>query len=234
MMTNLVMKPLKPAPLWDIPIRLCHGLFIILVAIAFLSEQLNHMIWHRYAGIALMGVLSFRLTWGFIGTHHARFSHFWPTPRKIARYLQGQWQQQGHNPLGALSVLTLLSLLILQVSTGLVSSDDSGFSGPLAPLIDSTFSERLTRIHRLLKYGLLAIIALHISAIIFYQRVKKQNLLQPMLTGGQSQTIQAAPAWWAYLLALTIAGLSMVVASGLWLTPHTTTTTPSVPATPNF
>jgi cytochrome b len=44
-------------------------------------------------------------------------------------------------------------------------------------------SDRLTGLHKLSVNLLIALVVLHLAAIFFYARVKKDNLLKPMLTG---------------------------------------------------
>ena len=50
-----------------------------------------------------------------------------PTPGRLWRYLRGssaEAESAGHSPLGALSVLALLGVLVAQVGSGLLSDDD--------------------------------------------------------------------------------------------------------------
>lgn len=173
------------AYVWDIPTRLFHWSLAILVVGAFVTAKTggNAMIWHGRLGLAILGLLAFRIVWGFVGSTYARFVTFVRGPGAIMAYLRGAWQGQGHNPLGALSVLALLGILGLQAATGLFANDDIAFNGYLAPLVGSDLSGQITGIHRLLENALIVLVVLHISAIVFYARVKKHNLVKPMLTG---------------------------------------------------
>lgn len=170
---------------WDLPLRLFHWLLVFSFFAAYATAKLGGawMDWHGRLGLFILGLLSFRLVWGFIGSHHARFVHFFPTVRRIINYLKGQWQGLGHNPLGALSVLGLLSLLTLQVVSGLFANDDIAFEGPLASLIDKSLSDRSTGWHSLIFNGLLVLVGLHLLAIVYHRLVKKNNLVLPMLSG---------------------------------------------------
>ena len=98
-------------------------------------------------------------------------------------YLGGRWREVGHNPLGALSVLALLALLALQAGTGLFSNDDIAYTGPLYPSVSDALAQRLSAIHRLSVNGLLALIGLHVLAIAYHVRIKRDDLLKPMVTG---------------------------------------------------
>jgi len=205
--------------LWDLPIRIVHWSLVLAVSTAVITGELggSWMALHGKAGLAILGLVVFRLVWGLIGSTHARFASFVPTPGRIQAYLRGRWSGVGHNPLGALSVFALLALLAAQAGTGLFSNDDIAFSGPLSSLVDEAFAGRLTGLHKKLAYVLLALTALHIAAIAFYVGLKKDKLIQPMLTGwkeveaGESAQ-NGGPL--AFVVALVIALAAVVAASG--------------------
>ena len=207
---------------WDLPTRLFHWLLVLAFSAMVITGQLggNLIEWHGRLGVLLCGLLAFRLVWGLVGSSYARFGQFFPTPGRIRSYLQGQWQGVGHNPLGALSVFSLLGLLSLQLLSGLVANDDIAFTGPLYALVSSDFSTSATGWHKWLANLLIGLVLLHVLAIAFYARVKKHNLLKPMITGQQEHPT-AEPATGGHLpmllLALTIGVLASVLASGIWL-----------------
>ena len=171
--------------LWDLPVRAVHWLLVVAVTTSIVSGELGGpwMTLHGRSGYAVIGLVVFRIVWGVVGSTHARFTQFAPTPGRLKAYLQGRWHGLGHNPLGALSVFALLGLLALQATTGLFSSDDIAFNGPLFGAVDDDLAYRLTAWHLRLAYGLFALIALHVAAIVFHVRVKKHDLLTPMITG---------------------------------------------------
>lgn len=207
--------------LWDLPIRIFHWALVLGIAAAFVSGQLggNLIDVHGKIGIVIVGLIAFRLVWGMLGSTYARFAEFFPTPAKIRAYLRGEWHGEGHNPLGAFSVFGLLSLVALQVGTGLFSNDDIAFVGPLFDLVSKDLSNRLTGIHQLLSNALLALVVLHVAAIGFYGRVKKQNLLMPMITGWKEGHGESARGGGlvALVVALIIAAAAIYGASGAWL-----------------
>ena len=171
--------------IWDWPLRLFHWLLVLSVVSAVITGELggNLIDWHGRFGMLIIGLLVFRIIWGFVGTTHARFASFFPTPERIKVYLQGQWQGFGHNPLGALSVLALLSVLAILTASGLFANDDIAFQGPLFGLVDKSISDRLSGLHNLIFNLLILLVVLHLAAIAFYAGVKKDNLVGPMLTG---------------------------------------------------
>lgn len=211
--------------LWDLPTRLFHWLLVILIVAAIATGKIggNAMVWHGRIGLAILGLIAFRLAWGLVGSTYARFASFLPTPSSISEYLRGQWRGLGHNPLGALSVLGLLAVIAAQVGTGLFSNDDIAFRGPLFGLIDKDFSDTLTTFHRQIINALIALIALHLCAIAFYTHVRKDNLVKPMITGWKNvepgQTIHALNGGGAIALAFAscFAVAAVYAGSGKWL-----------------
>jgi cytochrome b len=206
---------------WDLPTRFFHWTLVLLVTGAFISGQIggNFIDWHGKFGLAVVGLLTFRLVWGLIGSTYARFCHFFPTPSRLIAYLKGQRHFHGHNPLGALSVLGILTLLCAWVTTGLFSNDDIAFAGPLYDLINKELSNRLTGIHRLIADFMIGLIGLHVAAILLYSYVKKQQLVKPMITGwkeGEGESARGG-GWPAIILALILATTVVYGASGVWL-----------------
>lgn len=217
----------KRIKLWDLPTRIFHWSLVILVAAAIVTAKIggNAMDWHGRIGLTILGLIAFRIAWGVVGSTYARFANFFPKPSSILAYLRGQWHGIGHNPLGAFSVLGLLALIALQVGTGLFANDDIAFNGPLFSLIGKELSDRLTSIHRLSSNGLIALIVLHLVAIMFYAYVKKNNLVMPMITGWKDvdaeHNLNAESANGghsiAFIIALLIALAVAYAGSGAWI-----------------
>jgi cytochrome b len=215
---------IKRIRIWDLPTRLFHWMLVLCVVASFVSGQLggNLIEWHGKIGLFIVGLIVFRLVWGLIGSTYARFTQFFPTPAKLKAYLRGDWRGVGHNPLGAFSVFGLLALVGIQVSTGLFSNDDITFFGPLYELVSKDVSNQLTGLHKLSSNLLLVLIGLHLCAIAFYTRVKKDNLIKPMLRGWK-ETDEGESAKGggvlALLVALAIALAAVYAASGALLPP---------------
>ena len=174
-----------PIPVWDPLLRLFHWALVACVVGAFVSVKLggNAMVWHGRFGVAICGLIAFRLLWGVIGPETARFSQFVKGPAAIRAYLQGAWYGIGHNPLGALSVVAMLAVFGSQAVLGLFSYDEIAFRGPLARLVSEATQLALTSWHRQLEPVLIALVALHLTAILFYRVVKREDLVRPMITG---------------------------------------------------
>jgi len=173
---------------WDLPTRLCHWLIALSVLACWATiELLEEMQWHFYAGYSLLSLVLFRITWGFIGTHHARFKQFFYPVAETLNYAKNITKKNsraylGHNPIGSLSALLMLTSLLVQAVTGLFNSDNY-FFGPLNSLVSDDLSTLLGTIHEINFEILEVLIAVHITAIIFYRVHKKQKLSSAMLHG---------------------------------------------------
>jgi cytochrome b len=173
--------------IWDLPTRLFHWLLALCVIGLVASAKLGLMDWHFRLGYAMLTLLLFRLFWGVLGGRWSRFSSFLYTPGSLWRYLRGQGEPAhaiGHSPTGALSVWALLAFLFAQVATGLISDDEIASAGPLTHLVPGTWVSLASWYHRAVgQWVLIALIVLHIAAILWYLWGRGQNLIQPMLHG---------------------------------------------------
>ena len=208
--------------IWDLPTRLFHWLLVLAIVALVVTGKAggSWMEWHGRLGLLVLGLLVFRLLWGVMGSTYARFAGFFPTPAKVAAYLRGQWHAPGHNPLGACSVLALLAVPLFQALTGLVANDDIAFVGPLYDLVGRDLSNLATRWHLLAVNVLLALVALHVAAILFYAHIKKDNLVKPMVLGWKDSAHGESArggGWIAFVVALALAVQAVYGASGAWL-----------------
>jgi cytochrome b len=201
---------------WDAPTRLVHWLFVFCVAFSWWSVENKQMEWHVWSGLTLLGLLVFRIYWGFAGPETARFTQFVKGP--VAGYLGKLFKPDyraafGHNPLGALSVVAILLALITQVTLGLFATDtDYLYAGPLNHLVDSDTADELTDLHEDFFNVLLVLIGLHIAAIVFYLVAKRTNLIGPMFTGKRRAENAEGPAagiapvpLWRFLIGVVLA-----------------------------
>ena len=203
---------------WDLPTRLVHWALAVLVLVAWLTGG-ERMDIHRYAGYGILGLVVFRLYWGVAGGSTALFSEFVKGPGTVLAYVRG-WRAApasfGHNPLGALSVLLLVILLISQIGLGLFAVDVDGLeSGPLARFISFETGRKAADLHELNFRLLQAAIVLHLVAIAAYALFKRRNLVGPMVTGrdataGLEGELRPAPLW-RLALGVVIAVLVVVL-----------------------
>lgn len=177
----------KAVRVWDLPTRLFHWLLVGCFVGSLVSVSIggNAMAWHFRFGYATLALIAFRVVWGFVGPRYARFSSFPPNPAAALRHLSGGavGGGPGHNPLGAFSVYAMLLAFAFQAGTGLFANDSIAWDGPLRHLVSDSTSDLLTRLHKINRFVVIALILLHLGAIAWYVRVRHQPLLRPMLRG---------------------------------------------------
>ncbi len=177
----------KPVKVWDWPVRMTHWSFVLLVPAMYITAENSLWGWHTRLGHVLLGLLIFRVIWGFAGTDTARFANFVKGPAGLIGYFRGNYDHKheiGHNPLGALAVLALLGVIAVQVGMGLFAGDPyDGATGPLNPLVGVMTADWLTDTHEWFVYVVFGMIGLHLAAIGFYSAARMQNLIGPMVTG---------------------------------------------------
>jgi cytochrome b len=176
--------------IWDLPLRLFHWLLVLSMIASYTTAKLGFdwMQYHFYLGYWTLGLLIFRLVWGFIGPRHARFSSFIYRPSAIWLYLKSLLNRDshrtiGHNPVGGLMVIVMLLLVAVQATTGLFTTDDVVWAGPYNPSVSGATAGTLSSIHNINFNIILGVVGLHIAAIVFYGLYKRQNLVAPMLHG---------------------------------------------------
>lgn len=175
---------------WDWAVRLTHWSFAFLVPALWWSAENSQWALHKRFGVTLLGLLVFRVLWGFFGTRTARFGSFVKGPRAVFDHVTGKQSQAtgaiGHNPLGALSVLGLLAVMAVQVGAGLFAGDPyDGATGPLNTMVKISTAATLTEWHEWFYWVVLGMVALHLSAIAFYAAVKQDDLVGPMVSGAK-------------------------------------------------
>jgi cytochrome b len=176
---------------WDLPTRLFHWALTAAVIGSVVTAKIggSAMTWHFRIGFVVLGLLLFRLVWGLVGGHWSRFGRFVYGPGAVLRYLRGRSRDDehhdvGHNPLGSFSVFALLAMLLLQVATGLVADDEIANRGPLNRFVASSTAGKATHWHH--DYGqwiIIALVALHVLAILWYLLRQRRNLIAPMIGG---------------------------------------------------
>ncbi|WOI36234.1 cytochrome b/b6 domain-containing protein [Alteromonas sp. CI.11.F.A3] len=201
--------------IWDLPTRLFHWLLVASIAAQYVTAE-----WmddatqgHFYIGYFTLGLLVFRLVWGFIGPTYARFSQFVKGPSAVIGYLRTLLDKNsvavaGHNPLGGWFVVVMLLLLLVQAVSGLFMTDDIFLDGPYRHLVSGSTLDLMNTLHHLAFEILLWVIGLHVAAIGFYAVYKKQKLVPPMFHGKKDTNDKPIPSsrlWLALAIALVTA-----------------------------
>ncbi|ABQ70062.1 MULTISPECIES: cytochrome b/b6 domain-containing protein [Sphingomonadales] len=191
---------------WDAPLRLFHWLLVAAITIAFLSSESDSPIaaWHMVAGWSAAVLIAFRLIWGLVGGEHARFVDF-IRPSAIAGHIRellaGRPERAiGHNPLGAIAVIALIGL------TGVVLW--SGIAVAAGGMDED--------LHEALAYGLLALIGIHVGAVLLMSAVTRENLVRAMIGGRKKRALHPgaqdarAPGIFAMLLGVVAIVLTSI------------------------
>jgi cytochrome b len=186
---------------WDVPTRVFHWLQVLSFSTAYLtafSERLRN--YHVALGFILLGLLVFRLLWGFIGTRYARFSSFLFNPREIFTYLLAMAKRKpahylGHNPAGSVSVWLLLALGMFISVTGVMAlQDDAG--------------DLVVDLHGVSTDVMLGVIVPHIIGVLVSSIMHRENLVRSMFTGlksaGSDEGIQRAYGWLGLLMVAAV------------------------------
>ena len=186
------MEGYRREAVWDPVTRVWHWVLAASVITGWsLGEfrTFSIMQWHIYLGYLTGVLLVFRYVWGFAGPAPVRHRTLFASLRGIPAYVRRIGVRKpsgvpGHNPVGALSVIAMVLALTAQVVTGLFSEDDALFhSGPLASEVSSDIVVIMTGYHNLCAKVVLALVALHVAAIVYYHLWKRENLVAPMWHG---------------------------------------------------
>lgn len=166
----------RETPVWDLVTRIFHWSLVL----AFCTAQLTAEEWdsaHEYAGYVILGLVAFRVVWGFIGPKNVRFFEFVKSPKTIMKHLTGMLTgrhtaETGHNPAGGAMVVVLLAWLAL-----------TGLTGWLSITLSGSFAEIIEDVHEFLGEFSLLLVAAHIAGVIVMSILERQNLAKSMVDG---------------------------------------------------
>jgi len=169
--------------IWDLSLRLFHIILILLIIGSIVSAKLNFLDIHELFGTSLLGLILFRILWGLIGTHHSRFKNFNLSLSEAVKQFSKTKQRNNvfitKTSLGSYSTIAFIFILTVLPISGLFSSDDVLYDGPLSYLTPN-YTSNWVQAHNFSHYVLYCLISLHILAIFYYQIVKKHNLIKRM------------------------------------------------------
>lgn len=210
----------RDVPVWDRPTRIFHWVLVVLVVVCYLSGRNGRFDIHLPAGQALLVLVAARVVWGFAGATSSRFRAFVRPLREISAYLATLPRREpdgiaGHNPLGGLSVVAMLLILIAQASLGLFAVDIDGvYEGPLSILVSYDAAREAAELHAIVVDGLVILVGFHIVAVLFHHVYKRENLTRSMLTGrGRLADGQTPPRFvsdWRAVIVLVLAAAAVL------------------------
>lgn len=186
---------------WDWPVRIGHWLLVAAFVIAWLTgESEEWRLVHVIAGGGLIGIVSFRVVWGLVGTQHARFSSFVRGPGAVAAYLRSLLSAQpthytGHNPAGGWVIMLLLTLALLAAVSGWL------------PYQEMT-GEWMGEVHEAVTAGMLTLVLVHIAGVVVSSKLHRENLVRAMITGFKQGAAGEAVAGRVWALPVLLAWIA--------------------------
>lgn len=161
---------------WDPLVRTTHWI-TALACIADLSFLRHADALHEWAGYAALAAVSVRIGWGFVAKGHANFRDFIPSPRAATRYVRLLIRREeprylGHNPAGALMMVTLMLLVIT-----------CGVTGWMLGLDQFWGDSRVEAIHVAAANTILVLAVFHVAGALFEGFRHRENLILAMING---------------------------------------------------
>jgi cytochrome b len=191
---------------WDLPTRVFHwSLASCFIGAYITGDDDRWALVHVTCGYTLLGLIVFRLIWGLVGTRYARFSEFVPRPASVLRYISDLIHGRpahfvGHNPVGALAILALLSLGLVNAVSGWMVYDE----------VEGEWPEAL---HEGASFLMLAIVFVHVAGVLTTSRLHGENLVRAMIDGRKKASTDQAIASNRPVVAL----LLLASVFGFWL-----------------
>jgi len=181
--------PSQWVKVWDPALRLFHWTLAAAFAVAYVTE--GRMPVHEWAGYTILCLILLRIAWGFVGPQRARFGDFIHGPRRIAAHLRAliagaEPRYLGHNPLGGLMVILLLSTLAATALSGIVLYGADAWEGPLGGVLhgmDEGAIETVEEVHELLGNTTLVLVSIHLAGVLWESLRHRENLAAAMLHG---------------------------------------------------
>ena len=184
------MNATQEVKVWDPLVRIFHWSLVIAFFIAYFTEE-DQLRLHVWAGYTVLGLIVFRLVWGFIGPRYAQFTDFIYPPAQIMAYFKALLRREdprylGHNPAGGVMILALLVILLLTCLVGLALYGIEEHAGPLAGLMagaSEQTEETLEEAHEFLANLAMLLVVFHVVGVIAESLIHRENLIRAMFTG---------------------------------------------------
>ncbi len=201
---------MKKILVWDWPVRLGHWLMAGGFCVAWLTaDSETFRLVHVVSGAIVLGVATFRLPWGFIGSRYARFVDFVRSPTAVKDYLGGLLKLEpahhaGHNPAAGWAIVALLGFAILTSLSGWAMYNEIG-------------GDLLEELHEALATAMLIVVFIHLAGVFSGSLLHGENLVRAMFTGLKNglpeEAISSARPLAAVLLLVWIAATAWLIAT---------------------
>lgn len=185
---------------WDLPVRLFHGVVVLLLVAGYATVRLHRPGLHVRIGEVLLALLVWRVIWGFVGSDTARWRGFLVDPLAALRGPRGPDDSAGHAAAGGVGVLVMLGLLGALIATGFVSATGT--------------------LHGWVFWLLLGAIGLHLLLLGLHARRTGERPLRAMISGKKRMPAamrapRLAGSGFALLVAACAGGGVLAVLYGL-------------------
>jgi len=214
-------QPLKKqVSVWDLPVRIFH-ISLIIVVLALLTTGFFAPAWwfsiHELLGYALVGLMSFRIVWAWVGSEYSRFNRLKLSIKSLRSWFSKMLNSEsvddiGHNPPGSWMIITFFILLIIMILTGYFIQGSENLTGLTTVITRYSHSVILVWLHKVTAWILLIAIALHVFSVILHDVILKHALIKSMITGYKQVPGNTPPLtrpkpfgiFWALAVALSI------------------------------
>jgi cytochrome b len=161
---------------WDLPLRLWHWSLAFCVLVAWFTPTVYDRT-HRIAGYTVIGLLVFRVIWGFAGSRYSRFRMLGVRLRAAPRYLLNlrrgiTGRYIGLNPAGTAMLVALLASLAISAITGAMQVTVTFFG---VWWVEDT--------HAYSSDAVIILVVLHVVGAIAMSILQRENLVRAMFTG---------------------------------------------------
>ena len=179
----------KKILVWDLPTRIFHWCFVIGFIVAWITSENDRFLYeHVFFGYVFFGFLMFRLLWGWVGSHYAKFHTFaydWPS---VTAYLKGLLNGEaerhiGHNPAGGWAIFAMLFLALFVTTTGFLVLGGEEGHGILAGVVSYEIGSGAKEFHEFFAVSLLVLVFVHVSGVIAESILHRENLVRAMISG---------------------------------------------------
>ena len=188
----------KRMMVWDSPIFITHWLLAFCFVGAILTQESEKFrLVHVTLGYTMLGIVGFRLIWGFIGSKYARFTTIKPRFLRVRENIQAILSGNkefsiGLNAIGFVAAYLLMGLVLLVSASGYLVFNEIG-------------PELISEIHELVGNLLITVVVVHVGSIVLnaiYQRLQKSNAEVATKIGVLAQ--RARPYKWVSIIILLI------------------------------
>lgn len=183
---------------WDSPIFFTHWLLALCFLGAILTQESEKFrLVHVTMGYTMLGIVGFRVIWGFIGSKYARFTTIKPRFLRVRENIQAIFRGDkefsiGLNALGFIAAYLLMGLVLLVSASGYLIFNEIG-------------PELISEVHELVGNLLIAVVVVHVGSIVLnamYQRLQKTNAGVAKSVGVLVQ--RARPYKWVTIIILSV------------------------------